>query len=151
MIGPKRIPDQLYRKIVEVMPVPCVDAIVVRGKRFLLGKRIHKPAKGQWFVIGGRVLRGESLEAGLCGATCLRKLAPAALRLINFWQRRRLFLGTAPKARPASHTINSVFLVKIAGGKLFLNSENKNLKWFTKIDKNWHLYVRNVLRLAGFE
>ncbi|TSC70686.1 MAG: colanic acid biosynthesis protein WcaH [Parcubacteria group bacterium Gr01-1014_70] len=61
-IGPHYIPEKLYRKILSVIPVACVDVVVVHHGKFLLVKRKVKPAKGQWFTIGGRVVRGEKLE-----------------------------------------------------------------------------------------
>ena len=50
------IPEKLYQKIIEVMPVPCVDLLVTDklGKVLLL-KRKNEPAKGQWWFPGGRV------------------------------------------------------------------------------------------------
>lgn len=57
------IPIEHYRKIVEVLPILCVDVIIKNGKEeYLLIKRANEPLKDQWWVIGGRVLKGESLE-----------------------------------------------------------------------------------------
>lgn len=57
------IPIEDYRKIVEVLPILCVDVIIKnRNGEYLLVKRANEPLKDQWWVIGGRVLKGESLE-----------------------------------------------------------------------------------------
>jgi colanic acid biosynthesis protein WcaH len=57
------IPIEYYKKIVEVLPILCVDVIIKNGEgEYLLIKRANEPLKGQWWVIGGRVLKGESLE-----------------------------------------------------------------------------------------
>jgi colanic acid biosynthesis protein WcaH len=41
----------------------CVDIIIKNGQgEYLLIKRANEPLKDQWWVIGGRVLKGESLE-----------------------------------------------------------------------------------------
>ena len=58
------IPLDQYRKIMKVLPILCVDLIVqnTRGE-YLLIKRANEPKKGRWWVIGGRVLKGETLEA----------------------------------------------------------------------------------------
>ena len=52
-----------YKQILEVLPILCVD-VVIRNRRgeYLLVKREGEPLKGQWWVIGGRVLKGETLE-----------------------------------------------------------------------------------------
>ena len=57
------IPIEEYKKIVAVLPILCVDVIIKNGKgEYLLIKRANEPLKDQWWVIGGRVLMGESLE-----------------------------------------------------------------------------------------
>ena len=57
------IPAEHYVKIVELLPILCVD-IVVQNRRgeYLLVKRANQPKKGQWWPMGGRVLKGETLE-----------------------------------------------------------------------------------------
>lgn len=50
------IKDELYRQIVEVMPIPSVDLIVVNdGGQVLLAKRTNEPGQGYWWFPGGRV------------------------------------------------------------------------------------------------
>lgn len=57
------IPKKEYSKIIEVLPILCVDVIIQNPAReFLLIKRANEPLKGQWWVIGGRVLKGETLK-----------------------------------------------------------------------------------------
>lgn len=57
------IPIEHYKKIIEVLPILCVDVIIKNHNgEYLLIKRVNEPLKGQWWVIGGRVLKGESLE-----------------------------------------------------------------------------------------
>lgn len=57
------IPIEDYKKIAAVLPILCVDVIIKNAKgECLLIKRANEPLKDQWWVIGGRVLMGESLE-----------------------------------------------------------------------------------------
>lgn len=57
------LPETAFKSIVASTPLISIDLIVrnTQGK-ILLGKRINRPAKGDWFVPGGRVLKDESLE-----------------------------------------------------------------------------------------
>ena len=57
-----RIPDGLYRQIVEAVPIFTVDVLFFDAdrQRTLLFKRANEPAKGEYFCIGGRVLKNES-------------------------------------------------------------------------------------------
>jgi colanic acid biosynthesis protein WcaH len=68
------IPDALYKEIMRAVPILCVDAIVRRADgRFLLVRRTNDPLKGEWWVIGGRVLHGEKADDAV-----LRKLRTEA-------------------------------------------------------------------------
>ncbi|TKX73484.1 NUDIX domain-containing protein [Halorubrum sp. GN11_10-6_MGM] len=59
------IPDEVWSDIVEHVPIPSVDLLVVADDGLLLAKRQNEPAKGEWFVPGGRIQKGESLEAAV--------------------------------------------------------------------------------------
>jgi|GEM_PF-602862 len=57
------IPREQYVKLLELLPILCVDIILVNPEgQYLLIKRANEPLKDQWWVIGGRVLKGETLE-----------------------------------------------------------------------------------------
>ena len=56
------IDKQTWKSIVDSMPIPSVDILVMCSDGILLGKRTNKPAKGEWFVPGGRIQKGEPLR-----------------------------------------------------------------------------------------
>ena len=57
-----RLGRQEFLEVVERTPLVSMDLIVRRGDgRVLLGKRTNEPAKGYWFVPGGRILKNERL------------------------------------------------------------------------------------------
>ncbi|MBF7072219.1 GDP-mannose mannosyl hydrolase [Glaciecola sp. MH2013] len=55
--------EETFKIIVASTPLVSIDFVVrdLQGK-ILLGKRVNRPAQGSWFVPGGRVLKGESVE-----------------------------------------------------------------------------------------
>jgi colanic acid biosynthesis protein WcaH len=56
------LPAGRFRALTKVLPILCVDVIVRDGRgRILLIKRLKEPMKGRWWVIGGRVYKGETL------------------------------------------------------------------------------------------
>ncbi|MEM3000574.1 MAG: NUDIX domain-containing protein [Nitrososphaerales archaeon] len=57
------IDHELYKRIHELMPVPCVDLVIMKGNNILLLQRKHEPAKEQFWFPGGRIYRGESFAA----------------------------------------------------------------------------------------
>lgn len=54
----------IFAEVISSTPLVSIDILVenVRGE-FLLGLRTNRPARGFWFVPGGRVFKNESLAA----------------------------------------------------------------------------------------
>ncbi|GAB3691606.1 GDP-mannose mannosyl hydrolase [Salinarchaeum chitinilyticum] len=59
------IDDETWRTIVQSMPIPSVDLVVNCPEGILLGKRANEPAKGEWFVPGGRIQKGEPIQGAV--------------------------------------------------------------------------------------
>lgn len=60
---PIRLNKEQFLEVIAMTPLVSID-IVIRDSqnRILLGRRINEPAKGKWFVPGGRIMKGESLN-----------------------------------------------------------------------------------------
>ena len=56
-----RVPDDEWETIVRNVPIVSVDLVVQSADGVVLGKRTNAPAKGEWFVLGGRVHKHERL------------------------------------------------------------------------------------------
>lgn len=65
MTPPERVwlSQETFRTVVAATPLISID-LVVRNSAgdVLLGQRTNRPARGSWFVPGGRVLKSESLD-----------------------------------------------------------------------------------------
>ena len=60
------LPLNCFKQVVQHSPLFGVDLIVVNSQNgVLMGERINAPAKGFWFVLGGRVYKNERLEQAL--------------------------------------------------------------------------------------
>ena len=60
-MGNEVLSTEGFRLVVDLTPLSSIDLVVKGGDgKLLLGKRLNKPAKGFWFVLGGPVLRNES-------------------------------------------------------------------------------------------
>ncbi|MEA1989596.1 MAG: GDP-mannose mannosyl hydrolase [Pseudomonadota bacterium] len=52
-----------FKQVVQNAPLFAIDLVVINDKsQILVGERLNAPAKGSWFVPGGRVYKNESLE-----------------------------------------------------------------------------------------
>lgn len=56
------IPEPLWHQIVANVPICCVDVAIVQDGRVLLVRRSEPPAESRWWLPGGRVIKGASLE-----------------------------------------------------------------------------------------
>ena len=132
------------------MPVPCVDLIIVSGKQFLMVKRKNKPAKGRWCVPGGRVFKNETLSQAVRRKvqeeTGLKKFKIIRLLTVTEFHSPKSEFGSS------THTISSIFLVAVPPNQVLeSDSQSSDIRWFSKIDKNWIKYARDILKLAGFK
>ncbi|MBI5401658.1 NUDIX domain-containing protein [Candidatus Wolfebacteria bacterium] len=152
-MGSNWIDPIIYNQITKLLPIPCVDLVIVYKGKFLLGKRINEPAKGLWFILGGRILKNETLENA-----AIRKAKEEVG--IKIGKKDMKFLATKEtmfrgKKSGDRHTINSIFVVRLRKfNEIDLAKADKNQNsefgWFSKADKKWHFYVKDVLKLAGF-
>jgi ADP-ribose pyrophosphatase YjhB (NUDIX family) len=48
-----RLPTRVWRLMMRSMPIPCVDAIVERDAKILIGFRAIEPYRNVWALPGG--------------------------------------------------------------------------------------------------
>ena len=143
------ISPKLYRKIIAVMPIPCVDVVLTARGKFLLVKRRNRPAKGKWWFLGGRVLKNETLRTAVARKvreeTGIKKIKIKKLLAARETMFRTSAFG------PSTHSVNSVFLVEaISPASVRPDEQSLELRWFSRADNRWPPYVKEMLRLAGF-
>lgn len=56
------ISETEYRKIQTVMPIVCVDLLIIFNGRCLLLKRSCEPVRGQYWFPGGRIFKMETIQ-----------------------------------------------------------------------------------------
>ena len=71
-----RLDADVFLDVLRVTPLVSIDLILRDGAgRVLLGMRRNEPARGMWFVPGGRICKDERLDAAL-GRICRTELGP---------------------------------------------------------------------------
>lgn len=128
------ISEDIYSQIVRLMPIPCVDIVVVDDRgRVLLMKRANEPASGQWWFPGGRI---HYLETRLQAAA--RKLKEEC----NLAASEVIELGTydvivnSPGAENPMHGITTLFCVRITSrNNLKLDFQSSEADW--RVPEEW--------------
>lgn len=147
------IPEKAYRKIIQIMPICCVDIILVNNNRFLLVQRKNNPAEGKWWFSGGRLLFNESLKAGI-KRKLKEELGIKKIKKIKFLDVGETKFKKGYFDFPV-HSINITFMVTIDDSQaknINLDMDNHiRYEWFKRIPNKVDFYIKNFLRLAKFK
>ena len=136
------IPDPLYDKIVKCMPIPSVEAIIVKDGKLLFLRRKNSPARRQWWFPGGRIRRGESVEEALLREVKEETgLTVTKYRLVNVYS--RIF--------PERHDITIVYLCECDQEEVMLNSEHSEFKFFKELPEDIHPYLLKAIQDSGWK
>jgi len=144
------IEQKLYNDILNNIPIACVDIAVIVDGSILLVRRKDAPAKGEWWLPGGRIFKGETMKDA-----AKRK----ALEEVGLICHVGPIVHTAETIFPdgpygiSVHSINSCFFLYPHDNShnICLDSHHEEYKWITNIPDNIHPYVRNCLLGAGLE
>jgi ADP-ribose pyrophosphatase YjhB (NUDIX family) len=134
------------------MPIACVDVAIVANGSVLLVQRSDPPAQGQWWVPGGRVLKGERMRE-----TALRKAREEVgleCHIGPIIHTAETIFPDGPGGIPV-HSINSCFLLypvaTLPGVQVRLDQHQCGWQWVTTIPADLHPYVTRCLQAAGLE
>ncbi len=133
------IEEKRYRTILEQIPIATVDAVVCFGRKFLLMKRNNAPVRGEWWVPGGRVWKGETLEAAV-----KREVLEETGLDCEIVRR----VGVLNQIFPECHTISIYFLVRAPSPDVKLNAEHSAYRWSTRLPRGCHPYLREIVENA---
>ena len=140
------IPDHIYRDIISVIPIVCVD-IVIRNEseKVLLARRTNEPLKNQWWVVGGRIKSGESARQA-----CIRKtfeevgLEIDELQFIGFFE--DVFDKNSFNVTKPYHTISLVFETRVTTKQVIhLDAQHSEWEWFDALPKRFVISSQNSL------
>ncbi|MBU1086390.1 MAG: NUDIX domain-containing protein [Candidatus Omnitrophica bacterium] len=134
----KMIPIGKYKDILDILPILCVDIIARNPKgEYLLIKRANEPKKGRWWVIGGRVLKGETLaQAVIRKAKQETGIKIKKMRPVGYFE---LVKGVNPLGRESKyHTISVVFAIDINDKQpIILDNQSTEYKYAKKLPSDF--------------
>ena len=139
MTGDNWIEEELYSRIKEVLPIPCVDLVVIHEGRVLLMLRNNEPGRGLWFTPGGRVLRGEELDEAV-KRILLKETGLTPMRVEQ--------VGTMCHHWPEVETITTYYRVEVGSHEVKMNEEHRDYVWARRLPGDLHPYVLEMIRHA---
>jgi colanic acid biosynthesis protein WcaH len=130
------IEESFFKEVQRVMPIPCVDLLVVHKGRLLLMLRNNEPAKNYWFTPGGRILKGEPIEKAVKRVLLKEtKLTPIKIEK----------KGVMDHIYSYIHTVSIFFRVDVDNDNLKLDEQHTKFKWITEIDESLHPFVKDMI------
>lgn len=105
-----------FRQVVQNAPLFAIDLVILNEQNeILLGLRKNPPAQGYWFVPGGRVFKGESLDDGflrIAVAELNRNIQRINGKLLGLYE--HFYDDSVFGASVSTHYINATHLVRLA-------------------------------------
>lgn len=135
------IPAETFGDCLAHLPQVCVEVVVAHDDGVVLARRTNEPAAGEWFWPGGRLYKGEQLDAAA------ERIAGEELGLAVTVERQlgvhAHFWDTASVAGADSrHTVNVVFLVSPDSDlNITLDSQHSEWRVVRSLDPSLHDYV----------
>lgn len=120
--------EKKWQEIRRLVPIPSVDGIIIKDGKVLLLKRSVKPV-GKWCLPGGRIEFRESAESAaereVFEETGLRTYIDKLVGVYSDPDRDRRF-----------HSVSIAYIMKVTGGKLRINGESTDAKYFRRLPKD---------------
>jgi colanic acid biosynthesis protein WcaH len=133
------IPKKLYDEIVASMPITGIEAMIMKNDSILLMRRSNPPARGEWWLPGGRLRKGESFEDALRRE--VKEETGLAIVPVHF-------IGVYNRVFPERHDVALVFLCKIEdeSAGVLLNDEHSEYQFFKKLPRTLNPFIMKVIQ-----
>jgi colanic acid biosynthesis protein WcaH len=143
------IADDDWRTIVRNVPIVSVDLVVRHGDGVVLGRRENRPARGEWFVPGGRVKKDEGLDEAV------HRIAAAELGVdVDIESRLGVYEHRYDESEfaaiPTKHYLANGFVVRPRSEAFAPDDQHAELRVFEPPFPDLHPYVEAYLRDTGF-
>ena len=131
------LPIAEYRKIMRKMPILTIDAIVVHKGKYLLLKRKFKPLRGRYWLPGGRVFRGETLQEAVIRK--IREEIGIDVRIISLAGFHDYIYKENEFNLDYVHTVSAVFFVSPLSDEVDIDYQSTDYIWSETLPEELNL------------
>lgn len=129
-----RLDDDAFLAVIRNTPLVSIDLVLTDpGGAMLLGRRLNEPARGSWFVPGGRIYKDESLEqafARICLAEVRQPWTITQAKLLGAYTHR--YDSNAFSAPGiTTHYVVLAYHLEVAGKVIDALAQHSAARWFT--------------------
>ena len=141
--------DTTFKTIIDSAPLISIDILLKKDNKFLLGRRVNKPAQGYFFSIGGRINKNETIDNAMA-RVALNELNIDLKSVLKFIGVFEHFYDDSIYENVSTHYVNIAYEYEVEEIPDLPAKQHSEYKWFT-IDellesKQVHKYVKNYFR-----
>lgn len=127
---------QEFSEVIDRTPLVSIDLVVENEKgEILFGLRTNRPAKGYWFVPGGRILKDETLDDAFLRLTQNElgvEINRSDARLLDIYE--HFYDDSVMGEKPSTHYVVAGYHLKVQQNSLALpiGDQHSEYKWCAK-------------------
>ncbi len=140
------IPTEEYKIMLEKLAIPCVDVVVENSEgEILMIKRSNEPAKGQWWLPGGRIFKKETIKDA-----AIRKISEEVglelTEVIVVGAYETIFDKGPFGIESGTHSVNVLVKGSIKSfDNMETNGDHSDVKFFRDVEESWHSYLKEAI------
>lgn len=147
----EHIEEEQFSNCLQVLPQVSVELVVEHEARVLLAKRRNKPAKGEWFVPGSRLYKGESFAEAV-DRVAHQELNIEVCRVGQLGAFNHFWSSGAFPSVSETHTVNVVYHVRPEDpSSIELDDQHERFVFTDGSEMELHPQIEEYLRLLGLE
>ena len=141
--------DMTFKTIVDSAPLISIDILLKKDNKFLLGRRVNKPAQGYFFSTGGRINKNESIGNAMA-RIALNELNIELKSIPKFIGVFEHFYDDSIYKNVSTHYVDIAYEYEVKEIPDLPTEQHSEYKWFT-IDellesKQVHKYTKDYFR-----
>ena len=141
--------DTTFKTIIDSTPLISIDILLKKDNKFLLGRRVNKPAQGYFFSTGGRINKNESIDNAMA-RVALNELNIELKSIPKFIGVFEHFYDDSIYKNVSTHYVDIAYEYEVKEIPDLPTEQHSEYKWFT-IDellesKQVHKYTKDYFR-----
>ena len=141
--------DTTFKTIIDSAPLISIDILLKKDNKFLLGRRVNKPAQGYFFSTGGRINKNESIDNAMA-RVALNELNIELKSIPKFIGVFEHFYDDSIYKDVSTHYVDIAYEYKVEEIPDLPTEQHSEYKWFTIGEllesKQVHKYTKNYFR-----
>ena len=141
--------DTTFKTIIDSAPLISIDILLKKDNKFLLGRRVNKPAQGYFFSTGGRINKNESIDNAMA-RVALNELNIELKSIPKFIGVFEHFYDDSIYKNVSTHYVNIAYEYEVDEIPDLPTEQHSEYQWFA-IDellesKQVHKYTKDYFR-----